>query len=139
MGLLTGVEERLIAMTDDERTLEALKVLRESSAWMVGVQTAIFGFLITLLNAGQLKLGSFFIKGSVAAFALSIVCAGVVLGAIPWVVNRKPVPASVRDAAIADWPVLKKVRMGWVSGLQYLAFVMGIICLAAAVMRGHFG
>lgn len=45
-------------MTDDEKVLESLKLLRGSSSWMVGVQTVILGFLITLLRTDQLKLGS---------------------------------------------------------------------------------
>jgi hypothetical protein len=126
-------------MTDDERTLESLKLLRESSAWMVGVQTAIFGFLITLLNAGQLELGSVLIKGAVTAFGLSIVCAGVVLGAIPWVLNRKPLPASTHNAPIADWPLINHIPIGWASGLQYLAFVVGLVCLASAVIWKQIG
>jgi hypothetical protein len=126
-------------MTEDERTLESLKLLRESSAWMVGVQTAIFGFLITLLNANQLKLGSFLIKGAVIAFGLSIVCAGAVLGALPWVLNRKPVPTSVRNASIANWPLVKSISIGWASGLQYLAFIVGLIFLTSAVISKQFG
>lgn len=126
-------------MTDDERALESLKLLRESSAWMVGVQTAIFGFLITLLNADKLRLGSYVIKGALTSFLLSIVFAGIVLGALPWVLNRTPVPPSVRGAPIAPWPVLNKVSIGWVSGLQYLAFVVGIVCLAAAVLLRQIG
>jgi len=126
-------------MTDDERTLESMKLLRESSAWMVGVQTAIFGFLITLLNAGQLKLGSFLIKGAVAAFGLSILCAGVVLGAIPWVLNRKPVLSSIRSAPIANWPLVNKISIGLASGLQYLAFIVGLGCLTSAVILKQIG
>ena len=126
-------------MTDDQRTLESLKLLRESSAWMVGVQTAIFGFLITLLNSNQLKLGSFLIKGAVTAFGLSIVCAGVVLGAIPWVLNREPLPTTVRNAPIANWPLIKHISIGWASGLQYLAFVVGLVCLALAVIGKQIG
>ena len=126
-------------MTDDERILESLKLLRESSAWMVGVQTAIFGFLITLLNAGHLKLGSVLIKGAVTSFGLSIVSAGVVLGAIPWALNRKPVLSSIRNAPIANWPLLKRISIGWASGLQYSAFVTGIVFLTAAVIWRQFG
>lgn len=126
-------------MTDDERSLESLKLLRESSAWMVGVQTAIFGFLITLLNSGQLKLGSLLIKGAVTAFGLSIVCAGIVLGAVPWVLTRQPIPSSIRCAPIANWPLLNKVSIGWLSGLQYLAFVVGIVSLASAVIWKQIG
>ena len=126
-------------MTDDERTLESLKLLRESSAWMVGVQTAIFGFLITLLNAGQLKLGSILIKGAVTAFGASIVCAGVVLGSIPWVLSSNPLPAPVRNAPVANWPVIKGISIGWVSTLQYLAFVVGLVCLAAAMLGKQLG
>lgn len=126
-------------MTNDERMLESIKLLRESSAWMVGVQTAIFGFLITLLNAGQLELGSVFIKGSVVAFGFSIICAGVVLGAVPWVPARQPMPQSVQKAPVADWPLIKKISIGTVSGLQYLAFVVGVGCLAAAVILKHVG
>lgn len=126
-------------MTDDERILESLKLLRESSAWMVGVQTAIFGLLITLLNADKLSLGSFLIKGAVTAFGLSIVCAGVVLGAIPWTLSRKPVLTSVRDAPIANWPIINNISIGWTSGLQYLAFVVGLVFLAAAVIMKRIG
>ena len=126
-------------MTDDERTLESLKLLRESSAWMVGVQTAIFGFLITLLNAGQLTLGSFLIKGSVTAFGLSIVCAGVVLGAVPWVLSRKIMPSPIQRAPIADWPIINKISIGLVSGIQYIAFVAGLVSLASAVIWKQVG
>ena len=126
-------------MTDDERTLESLKLLRESSAWMVGVQTAMFGFLITLLNADQLKLGSFLIKGAVTAFGLSIVCAGVVLGAIPWALNREPLLASIQNAPIANWPLVNRISIGWASGLQYLAFVAGLVLLASAVIWKQVG
>ena len=126
-------------MTDDERTLESLKLLRESSASMVGVQTAIFGFLITLLNAGQLTLGSFLIKGSVTAFGLSIVCAGVVLGAVPWVLSRKIMPSPIQRAPIADWPIINKISIGLVSGIQYIAFVAGLVSLASAVIWKQVG
>jgi hypothetical protein len=126
-------------MTDDERTLESLKLLRESSSWMFGVQTAIFGYLITLLQANKLMLGSFLIKGAVTAFGLSIVCAGVVLGAVPWVLNRKPVPTSFRNAPIANWPLVKGVSIGLASGLQYSAFVVGLVCLASAVIWKQIG
>ena len=126
-------------MTNDEKTLESLKLLRESSAWMVGVQTAIFGFLITLLGAGQLKLGSNLIKGTVTAFGLSIVCAGIVLGAVPWVLSRKTMPPSVHKAPIADWPLIKNISIGSVSGLQYLAFVVGMVSLASAVICKQIG
>jgi hypothetical protein len=126
-------------MTDDERTLESLKLLRESSSWMVGVQTAIFGFLITLLSSGQLKLGSFLIKGAVTSFGLSIICAGVILGAIPWVLNRKPIVLSIRAAPIANWPIINKISIGWISGLQYIAFVVGLICIASAVILKQVG
>jgi hypothetical protein len=126
-------------MTDDERTLASLKLLRESSAWMVGVQTAIFGFLITLLNADKLRLGSYLIKGALIAFLLSIVFAGVVLAAIPWVLDRKPVPTSMRGAPIAALPLLSRISIGWVSSLQYSAFVIGVVCLAAAVIMRQIG
>ncbi|WP_444895866.1 hypothetical protein ACJJI5_03410 [Microbulbifer sp. EKSA008] len=126
-------------MTEDERTLESLKLLRESSAWMVGVQTAIFGFLITLLNSGQLKLGSFLIKVAITAFGLSIVCAGIVLGAVPWVLSRKSMPSSVQQAPIADWPLVNKISIGWVSGFQYLAFVIGLVSLGSAVIWKQIG
>lgn len=126
-------------MTDDERSLAALQLLRESSAWMVGVQTAVFGLLVTLLNAGRLSLGSYLIKGALVAFLVSIVLAGVVLGAIPWVLNRKPLPGSIRSAPIASWPLLNKISIGVTSSLQYAAFVLGITLLAAALVLGKFG
>ena len=126
-------------MTEDERRLESLKLLRESSAWMVGVQTAIFGFLITLLSAGQLKLSSVLIKGSVISFGFSLICAGIVLGAVPWVLVREPVVKRVRNAPIAAWPIVRQISIGWMSGIQYVAFVLGIVCLAAAVWTGQIG
>jgi hypothetical protein len=112
-------------MTDDERRLESLKFLRESGVWMVGVQTLILGFLVTLLGADQLALGSPLIKGAAAAFGISIVCAGIVLGLIPWVVARQS-PMSL-------------VKIGWMSGVQYVAFVVGIVLLAAAILLKQVG
>lgn len=106
---------------------------------MVGVQTAISGFLIHLLGSEQLKLGSLLIKIAVSAFGLSIVCAGVELGAIPWTLNRKPVLTSIRTAPIANWPLVNRISIGWVSGLQYLAFVVGLVCLACAVILKQIG
>lgn len=106
---------------------------------MVGVQTAIFGFLITLLSAGQLKLSSLFIKAAVISFGFSLICAGMVLGAVPWVLVREPVVTFVRKAPIAEWPILRKLSIGWMSGLQYGAFVFGVVCLAAAVWTGQIG
>ncbi len=126
-------------MTDDDRTLEALKLLRESSAWMVGVQTAIFGFLISLLSDGNLALGSYFIKGAVIAFVFSILCAGIVLGAVPWVITRKPLIFPIRQAPVADLPMLRGITIGMTSGLQYCSFVIGLICLSLAVMLKQVG
>ena len=60
-------------------------------------------FLISLLSADQLKLESLLIKGVANAFGLSIVCAVVVLGDIPWALNRKPVLTSIQSAPIANW------------------------------------
>ena len=106
---------------------------------MFGVQTAIFGSLIHLLSSEQLKLGSLLIKGAVSAFGLSIVCAGVALGAIPWTLNRKPVLTSIRTAPIADWPFVNRISIGWVSGLQYLAFVVGSAVLDEIISRATKG
>ena len=126
-------------MAEDQPKLESLKLLRESTAWMVGVQTAIFGFLVTLLNAGTLELGSPLIKGSVAAFCLSIVCAGIVLGALPWLPSRDGLPDKIRQAPIVDWPGLRVLTIGRMSLLQLLVFVAGIALLVAAVYLGHLG
>ena len=126
-------------MTEDERTLASLKLLRESSAWMVGVQTAVFGFLITLLNADKLQLGSTLIKAALTSFLLSILLAGMVLGAIPWLLNRQPVPTPIRKAPIAAFPGQRLLSIGWVSGLQYAAFTVGIVCLAAAMILRQIG
>lgn len=126
-------------MTDDQRTLESLKLLREASAWMFTVQTAIFGILVALLKEGKVPEGNFLIKGSVTAFGISIICAGVVLAAVPWVLNRNPVPASIQSAPIADLPLLKNISIGWTSGLQYLLFIVGLLFIASAVIAGKIG
>lgn len=112
-------------MTDYEQTLESLKLVRESAVWMVGVQTVLIGFLVNLLGARQLALSSGYIKGAAYAFAASIVCAGIVLGVIPWILARR------RRAAL--------VGVGGLSGLQYLAFIAGVVLLAIAVRQGEFG
>ena len=126
-------------MSDDQPGLESLKLLRETTSWMVGVQTLIFGFLITLLNAGTLALDSPWIKGAVAAFCLSIVCAGIVLGTVPWLPGRDNLPKKIRRAPIVDWPGLRIFTIGLFSLLQLGAFVAGIGLLLAAVMGGDLG
>ncbi len=61
------------------------------------------------------------------------------LGAIPWVLNRKPVMTLIQSAPIANYLGLKRISIGLISGLQYSAFVIGIACLSGAVLLRQLG
>ena len=126
-------------MNNDERVLESLKLLRECSSWMVGVQTAIFGLLVTLLNANKIQLGSFYIKGSVIAFSLSIIFSGLVLTSIPWLLNRTPLTLNVYKMVIFNRKVLDRLSIGLISALQYMCFVVGLMCLALSILFKQIG
>ena len=86
-----------------------------------------------------LRLGSDLIKGAVTAFGVSIVCAGIVLGAVPWVLVREPPVTLVRNASIVAWPLLSWLSFGWTSGVQYGAFIVGIVFLVGAAWTGKIG
>ena len=106
---------------------------------MVGVQTAIFGLLVTLLNANKIQLGSFYIKGSVIAFSLSIIFSGLVLTSIPWLLNRTPLTLNIYKMVIFNRKVLDRLSIGLISALQYMCFVVGLMCLALSILFKQIG
>jgi hypothetical protein len=120
--------------------LEALRLLREWGVWMVAVQTALISFLISLLLQSKLQLGSVYIKGSVSCFGISIACAASLLGALPSITQRLTLDdRSIYTFGLFDLPLLRRIRVGWVSFFQQVLFLLGLLVLLVSVTRGEIG
>lgn len=124
----------------DTLRLEALKLLREWSVWMVAVQTGLIGFLISLLLQSQIRLGSIYIKGAVICFGLSIIFAAWVLGAIPSIIQRlNSDERGIYAIGIFDLPLLRHLRLGWFSFFEHLGFLLGLLALIVSVTLREIG
>ena len=124
----------------DTLRLEALKLLREWSVWMVAVQTGLIGFLISLLLQSKIRLGSLYIKGAVICFGLSIIFAAWVLGAIPSIMQRlNSDERGIYAIGIFDLPLLRHLRLGWFSFFEHLGFLLGLLALIVSVTLREIG
>ena len=120
--------------------LAALGFLREWSVWMVGVQTVLLGFLVSLLSRNQIALGSYYLKGAVVCFGLSIALAACVLGALPSISQRLPGREhGIYQFAVVDFPLLRRFRLGGLAFLQHLFFFLGLLGLILAILMRQIG
>ena len=125
---------------NDTLRLEALKLLREWTVWMVAVQTGLIGFLVSLLLQGKIRLGSAYIKGAVICFGLSIACAAWVLGSIPSIAQRlNHDKRGIYALGIHDLPICRHLSLGWFSFFEHFGFVLGLLALIVSVTLGEIG
>ena len=128
-------------MTDDpDRRVAALGFLREWSAWMVGVETILLGFLVTLLGDDRLALGSAWLKTAALSFGASMLFAAWVLGGIPSICERLAHrPWSIYRFPVFDLPGLRFMQLRGVAFLQHAFFVLAVAALLAAVWQRQIG
>jgi hypothetical protein len=123
-----------------ELRLAALRFLKEWSTWMVGVETLLMGFLVSLLTGDRITLGSIYLKGAVVCFGISIMIAAWLLGAIPSLSQRLPMATEgiYRMPLFSIFP-LKYIRVGWVTFLQHLFFFLGMLGIVASILLKQIG
>jgi hypothetical protein len=125
---------------ETEIRITALRFMKEWSVWMVGVETALLGFLVSLLSRDMLALGSYYLKGAAICFGLSIAFAAWVLGAIPSISQRlSKETGSIYMLGLFKIPVFRHVRLGWITFLQHLFFLLGLGGLIGAVLEKQVG
>jgi hypothetical protein len=125
---------------NDKKTLdlEALKLLKDWSVWMVTVETAVLAFLGAASSIFDLKAQApaepWFI-GTVLCFSLSIIFAAWVLSGIPSVVQRIDDTTSLHKQKIYDISWLPDcVTLNCVAIVQHTLFALGLVGFAVLVM-----
>jgi hypothetical protein len=125
---------------DKDLRIEALRFLKEWSAWMVGVETAILGFLVTLLSRDKLALGSIYIKAAAVCFGASMAFAAWSLGLIPSACERLDRDTSrVYGMRLFDTPALHWIRLGWITFMQHLFFFLGLLSITLSLVFRQIG
>lgn len=119
---------------NDQLTLsvEATKLVKEWSVWMVAVQSALIAFLATATKSHK---ASFDLTANLAlgSFAISILAAAWVLSALPYVLIRLPEEENpnIYFMSLSSAPFLKWIPL-WVMGaIQHWAFAIGLLSLIA--------
>jgi hypothetical protein len=125
---------------DKDLRVEALRFLKEWSAWMVGVETAIFGFLVTLLTRDQIALGSIYIKAAAVCFGASMAFTAWSLGLIPSICERLDRDTSgIYSMRPFNAPTLQWMRLGWVAFMQYVFFFLGLFSIILSLLYKQIG
>lgn len=113
--------------------LEALKLLREWSAWMVAVQTALIG-VGALFPERLPQAGSCCIKLAILCFGISIASAASVLGGIPSIAQRLEGDKSIYDISIFDLKWLKYMPLNRFCLIEHISFLLGLVALIFSVL-----
>lgn len=134
--MTTERDEQEMKLTK-ELNLEAAKLVKEWSVWMVGVQAALIGFI--LKNEMQPPLLGSTLNLSLACFVLSILAAAWVLGALPFVVicipemqDRDPSMSNIFFSKIDSIFPLKFIPLWVMALIQHVTFALGLICLVGS-------
>lgn len=116
-----------------QNQLEALKLLKDWSTWLVTVQATALGLLAALWGKDSIKLGDAWARSVFILFGLSIVAATFVLGGVPDMAQRIPIKPHetassfniYRERLFSNFP-----DWGWLSSLWAFAFLEHILFLA---------
>ncbi len=115
--------------------LEAVKLLKEWSSWMITVELAIIAFLgSSYLRNGEPLQG--WMVSVIIFFGISITAAAWVLGALPWIVVNLDIPrfANPYQAELSTAPILAKIRLWMMGFVQQAFFIVGILVLALGLL-----
>ena len=117
-------------LTSTDRRLEALKLLKDWSVWMVGVETALIGFLGTLdVSKAALAWTSGDIRLILGWLGVSIVFAAWTLSAIPSLVQRKEQTSDLWRMPLYDLPLIREIPFGVITFIQHACFIVAILIL----------
>ncbi|WP_426991167.1 hypothetical protein [Methylomonas sp. CM2] len=102
--------------------LEAIKLLKDWSTWLVTVQTGVLGlFGLQGKTLNDLTL---------TCFIISIVIATFILGALPSILQRSEDDSNIHQMILFEWfPAPLYVA----AFLQHILFIIGVIYLACSI------
>jgi hypothetical protein len=122
-------------MDNQQRAVEAVKLLKDWSAWMVASELAVIAFLGSSYASKGAVLGQC-ITGVLVSFVVSIAAAAWLLGALPWIVVNLDNPEfqNPYQARLSSAPGFNRVRVWMLGFVQHACFFLGIVFLAAGVL-----
>lgn len=99
--------------------LEAIKLVKDWSTWLVAVQTGVLGLFAAL----QIKPSSL----TVYCFVISIITATWVLGALPSLAQRIAPNLNIHEMELFEWCPIPLWKAAFV---QHIFFIIGVVTLA---------
>jgi hypothetical protein len=120
-----------MAMTDQQTlNVEATKLVKEWSVWMVAVQSALVGFLATAAKT-QSGIHEFTVQVALICFVISVLAAAWVLSALPYVLIRllEEEDQNIYFMNLSSAPLLKHIPVWLMGAIQHWAFAVGLLFL----------
>jgi hypothetical protein len=101
-------------------SVEAAKLVKEWSVWMVAVQTALIGFLVTKSNSLDASL-ELSVQVALGCFTISVLAAAWILSALPYIVIRLPEhkDPNIYFMNLSSAPLLKHIPMWLMGAIQH--------------------
>lgn len=129
-------------MTDHQQTsVEAAKLVKEWSIWMVTVQSGLSAYLTFFTDATKGKhvatnvatVADVTDRVAVASFVISILAASAVLSGLPFILCRIPDIERPHIYEMKLWSAagLNRVQLWHMGTVQHWAFAIGLISLIA--------
>jgi hypothetical protein len=128
-----------------QNQLEALKLLRDWSTWLVTVQAVSLGLVSALWGKDAIKLRNLCAVLVFIFFGLSIICATFVLAGLPDITQRMPINThqghsayNIYKVPLFSWlPDWQWVTSLWTfTFLEHLTFLLGIVSFIWGVLSG---
>jgi hypothetical protein len=117
-----------------DKDFESLKLLKDWSIWMIGVETAILGFLGVMKHTGW-EMNSFLFALTLCVFGGSILCAAWVLSSIPSVTRRLDERLEYSRYKLYDYNWLPAwITLDRVAIAQHVLFGVGIILFVVLII-----
>ncbi len=122
-----------------DAALESAKLMKDWCTWMTGIATAAIAANGILISGATVGTRQDFATISVASFCAAIVLDAWLLGSLPSIISRLKYKVSAIENDIYELPIFGFLprmffRLGFVAGLQHLAFVLAIYALAVSAI-----
>ena len=120
-----------------DAALESAKLMKDWCTWMTGIATAAIAANGILIEHGTTRRD--FATISVAAFCIAILLDAWLLGSLPSIISRLKYKTSSNENDIYELPIFSFLprrffRLGFVAGIQHLAFVIAVYALAVSAV-----
>ncbi len=122
---------------DKESQRNAVDSLREWSKWLIGIDFAAATGCVVILQGGPEGAPRFFLIVAIGAFALSVLCAVLLVRVLAAVVERLPLTGDDgKPISISEYRLRSGVTIEQLAGIQFLLLVLGaLFFLAWVVLR----